>query len=376
MSNNKLIIAAAGSGKTTFLINEAKKVIDKNVLITTYTESNKKEIKNKYIKSLGYIPNNIHIQNWFSFLLQHGVRPYQGIIDENLFYKKIGFSLTNNRSGIRYKNANNQPVYWSENENILKHYFNKELNIYSDKISKFIFNCNKKMKGEVIQRISRIYSNIFIDEVQDLAGWDLELLKLLFKTKINIILVGDPRQVVYLTHHPQKNPDYKFGNLDKFIEERCKKDICEIDKDYLNSSHRNNTQICEFSSKLFPKQSVPRACECKNCREHNEIDEGIFLVREVDVTEYCKNYSPTILRHEKALFPEWNFGKAKGLSFDRVLIYPTNPIKNWIKNNKTELAFYSRCKFYVAITRAKYSVGIVYNFKKDEEFDGIEKYNP
>jgi DNA helicase-2/ATP-dependent DNA helicase PcrA len=38
MKNNKLIIAAAGSGKTTYLINEAMKFKDERVLITTYTE--------------------------------------------------------------------------------------------------------------------------------------------------------------------------------------------------------------------------------------------------------------------------------------------------------------------------------------------------
>ena len=45
MMNNKLIIAAAGSGKTTYLINEAMKFKDEKVLITTYTEANEEEIK-------------------------------------------------------------------------------------------------------------------------------------------------------------------------------------------------------------------------------------------------------------------------------------------------------------------------------------------
>jgi ATP-dependent exoDNAse (exonuclease V) beta subunit len=40
MVNNKLIIAAAGSGKTTYLIDEAIKYREKKVLITTYTQAN------------------------------------------------------------------------------------------------------------------------------------------------------------------------------------------------------------------------------------------------------------------------------------------------------------------------------------------------
>ena len=45
MTNNKLIVAAAGSGKTTFLINEALKQQNAKILITTYTEANEAEIK-------------------------------------------------------------------------------------------------------------------------------------------------------------------------------------------------------------------------------------------------------------------------------------------------------------------------------------------
>ena len=47
MKNNKLIIAAAGSGKTTYLINEAMRFKDDKILITTYTEANEDEIKKK-----------------------------------------------------------------------------------------------------------------------------------------------------------------------------------------------------------------------------------------------------------------------------------------------------------------------------------------
>jgi len=56
------------------------------------------------------------------------------------------------------------------------------------------------------------------------------------------------------------------------------------------------------------------------------------------------------------------------------LIYPTAPIKKWLKDNSQNLKSVSRCKFYVAITRAKYSVGIVYNYRGSDEFEGIEKY--
>ena len=95
MSKNKLLISAAGSGKTTFLVKEALRVKDQNVLISTYTEANEAEIIKNIIKQTkGYIPKNITIQTWFSFLLQHGVRPYQSVLNTELHESRIGFYLT------------------------------------------------------------------------------------------------------------------------------------------------------------------------------------------------------------------------------------------------------------------------------------------
>ena len=123
MSKNKLIIAAAGSGKTTYLIEQAKKIKDGNVLITTYTEANKAEIRNKFN---GCIPSNVTIQTWFSFLLQHGVRPYQSVMHNDLNNKRIGFLLTEERSGKKYDNdgkaikvknpttGKEHPIYWKQ----------------------------------------------------------------------------------------------------------------------------------------------------------------------------------------------------------------------------------------------------------------------
>ena len=139
MKTNKLIIAAAGSGKTTLLVNEALKNSSEKILITTYTLSNEEEIRKKIIEINKCIPENITVQTWFSFLLQHGVRPYQGC----LFEKKVkGMILVNKQSAFRYNHENGFPVYHKE-ENIQKHYFTDPFKIYSDKLSKFVFRCNQ-----------------------------------------------------------------------------------------------------------------------------------------------------------------------------------------------------------------------------------------
>lgn len=103
---NRLIIAAAGAGKTTYLVNQAIQQ-SVNVLITTYTIANEMEIRKKFIELNGCVPHNVTIQTWYSFLLQHGVRPFQGVVLDDKIH---GMILVNKKSGKRY-DSKNGPVY-------------------------------------------------------------------------------------------------------------------------------------------------------------------------------------------------------------------------------------------------------------------------
>jgi DNA helicase II / ATP-dependent DNA helicase PcrA len=386
MSNqNKLLIAAAGAGKTTFLVREALKIKNESVLITTYTEANEAEIKKKIIKENlegKFVPSNITILTWFTFLLKHGVKPYQGAANDILFEKNInGMSFVKEQSGYWYTNKSGIRICYGEDE-FEKYYFNPELKIYSDKISKFVFRCNTKSNGNLLDRLSRIYSHIFIDEVQDLAGYDLEILKLLFKSNISTLLVGDPRQVTYLTHHERKHTAYKDGNIKEFVNDKCKSLSCLIDETTLRKSHRNNLEICNFSSRLFPNLPLSEPCNCSNCRKYVTDHKGIYVIHEPQVNKYRHQYSPAVLRYEDSISPEWNFGKSKGLTFDRVLIYPTKTIIQYLNDGKLTKTVNGKIKksfditkFYVALTRARYSVAIVYDYNDVEVFiEGIQKW--
>jgi len=372
--NNKLIIAAAGAGKTTYLIKKALKIEkNENILITTYTIANENEIKKKIIELNGFIPSNIKIITWFSFLLKHGAKPYKGCFNGKLYDQDIKGVILVNKKSAQYKFKTQ-----------LEYYFNQDWKIYSDKLSDFVYECNKRSKGLVIKRLENIFDYIFIDEVQDLAGYDLEILKLLFNSKINTLLVGDPRQTVYLTHHENKFKKYKNGKIQEFIQNEVK-NICEIDTETLNISHRNNQQICDFSSQLYPEYVKVNSCNC--CIKKNVEHQGIFLIEKKYVDDYIKYYSPVKLRWDSRTKLDgivYNFGESKGLTFDRVLIFPTKSIKKWLENqqdhlekiqlkndievkkiknfkttNNALLSETAKAKLYVAITRAKYSVAFV-----------------
>ena len=67
-----------------------------------------------------------------------------------------------------------------------------------------------------------------------------------------------------------------------------------------------------------------------------------------------------------------NFGQAKGLNFERVLILPNGPIKKFLKTGDIKKVEKSRAKFYVALTRARYSVAFLYD--DEVNLEGIEDY--
>lgn len=365
--SSKLIVAGAGSGKTTWLVNEALKISKEKVLITTFTDANERSIREKFFKSHGCIPANVTIMTWFAFLLQHGVRPYQSVIYDGSIK---GMLLVNSRSGFRFMSAKG-PVYYGEKD-AEPYYLSKSKKIYSDKIAKFVYKANKQTKGLVIDRMCRIYPNFFIDEVQDMAGYDLELINLLHKAGINLLMVGDPRQVTYHTHDEAMNKKYINGDTAKYLRDKCK--TASIDETTLCVSHRNHPSICRFANTVYP--NYPPLTSYERPRTGHD---GIFLVAPSDVSRYIAEYRPMQLRDKRNVVvnenaPAMNFGDAKGLTFDRVLIYPTKPILAWIKDPNSKIEDRSRARLYVAITRAKYSVAFVDGTIAAESLPLIERW--
>lgn len=384
MKENKLIIAAAGAGKTTFLIEEAFKRSD-NVLITTFTEENEAEIYDKFIRKYGYVPSHVTIQTWFSFLLQHGVRPYQGACNEVLFEEKInGILLMNQQSGLNYKfwkGGKEIPVYYSEDTDFIPHYFTKDKKLYTDKLAKFVIRANDNSGGNVIDRIARIYPTIYIDEIQDLAGYDLEIVKELFHSNANVLCVGDLRQVTYYTHSERKNKPYRHGMIKNYVLRECRvSDKIIVDETTLAKSHRNNKEICIFSSLIYPSFPATYPCDCENCHPKNIEHQGVYIVKESDLAHYLDKYRPVQLRHNMKVITDtrfscYNFGKSKGKTFDRVVIYPTTDIKSWLIERNTSLADKTRASLYVAVTRAKFSVAFVIPDNEVDRISGVEVWS-
>lgn len=80
-------------------------------------------------------------------------------------------------------------------------------------------------------------------------------------------------------------------------------------------------------------------------------------------SSYIEKYnSVTVLRHDKNVdtkgLPAMNIGIAKGRTFDRVMIFPTQPMLKYLED-KDETKLKAPERLYVAVTRARFSVAFV-----------------
>jgi DNA helicase-2/ATP-dependent DNA helicase PcrA len=230
---NVAVVACAGGGKTWGVVSEALKHAAR-VLITTYTDENTDQIRSYIIQQVGCVPCNIDVISWYRFLLRHGVRPYQNLV----------FSRPRTRS-ILFKDA----PYGVFKRTEMKYFFAGEY-VYRNRLSDFACLVDERTDGLVVSRMTRIYSHIFIDEMQDLAGYDLELIIRLFRSKASVTLVGDPRQATFSTNNSGKNRTFRRSGIFDWLNEQKRRNLCTIEESC--TCHRGNQKICDFGDALFP----------------------------------------------------------------------------------------------------------------------------
>lgn len=376
--SNKIIVASAGSRKTTYIVKEALSNHTDNILILTYTIDNINQIRNYIIRENGFIPTNITILSWFSFLLQECVRPYQNFVYSDKRIETVYFPPDIGKFKIDRR--------FIKKENIKNYFLVGGKYIINEHISEFAYLCNDKSNGKVIGRLEEIYSKIFIDEVQDISGYDFDIVELLLKSKIQCYLVGDCRQATYFTTCSPKYKKYKGKNIINLFNDWQSKNLCSVVEK--NDCYRSNQIICDFADGFYPHL---RKTQSFNNDETGH--DGLFIVKESQVFSYIEKHNPTILRWNRNAdtfgLEAKNFGTTKGQTFERVLIFPTEGFKKYLadgkltkvtkkKNKKTQVMTeeisdtFDLAKFYVAITRAKYSVAIVFNGKSI--FDKLTPY--
>lgn len=338
--NNRAIIAAAGSRKTQHIIDQVLGDPTKRVLVTTYTNENLNQIVNRLSAGTGLLPSHVTVMGWFTFLMNQCARPYQSYVLDDIGVMG-GLNFLGQRSRFARKD---QPR---------RYYLDPSRAVYRNEVAALADEANRRSGGKVVDRLAGMYDHIYVDEIQDMAGYDLELLDVLLKSPIALTMVGDPRQATFSTNTAQKNKQYKGSRIVDWFSERT--DVCVIDNRV--ESYRCVQGICDFADDLYPE--LPRTISM-----NTEVTghDGIFPIKESEVDEYIRKYSPVVLRWNRRTptggLEAMNMGASKGSTYDRVLIFPTKPMINYY-NTRDFNQLNERAKFYVAATRAKYSTTFV-----------------
>ncbi len=332
--DKKLVLAVAGSGKTTEIINKVN--YNDKTLIVTYTENNYNNIKNKIIKKFNAIPPNVRIYTYFSFLYKFCFLP----LKKNLEVKGIDYNIIKNKRAT----AKNIAYYMDIG--------NKKM--YHCRLAKL---CNEILIYQIKNRLEKYFDNIYIDEIQDFSGHDFNFLLSIIQCKCSIFLVGDYYQHTYDTSRDgnvNKNlynnygsyvnkfkhsiPEIEFDNTSFLKSKRCSKEVCSFIKNQLDiniESYFNHTSIVkEITDEEELKNIVTNPAVVKLFYQNSKK----YDIKNVD-----------------------NWGNSKGETYNDVCVILNENTYQLYKNNSTnKLAFATKNKLYVACSRPRQNLYIVY----------------
>lgn len=345
-SNNYLTLAVAGSGKTQSIVDACVAAEPaERILVLTYTAANQQELKDRLATSAGD-RHNIDVRGWFSFLINDFARPY------------LPYAYDGER--VRGFDFKSEPQQGTSNDQ-WRRYFNKHGEARRVHLSQLAHRVNDVASGKPVARLERIYDRIFIDEVQDLCGWDLEILRLLMASSVPLEMVGDVRQAILLTNGREpKNKKYQYMKIWDWFRAESKARRLEIAQ--MNESRRCRPEIVALADSLFRDDLGFDSTVSLN--KTATPHDGIFLVRSQDVDAYVGAHRPLFLRRVASSgksfnhFDPMNIGVSKGLGAENVLIFPTaEQIK--LLQHGTPLELQRAAYLYVAITRARQSVAFI-----------------
>lgn len=344
--NNHLTLAVAGSRKTQGIIDRcAAEKKSARILILTYTTANQTELRNRLATFAGD-HLQIEVSGWFSFLISHFVRPFLPLLYAG---KRV--------RGFDYKSP---PQQYSRVEDWSR-YFNDHDEVRKVHLAQLAVEVEKVSNNAVVDRIERLYDRIYIDEVQDLCGYDLEILNLLLHSRVPIEMVGDIRQAILVTNdREKKHKKFMYMGVWEWFKSQEKARRLVISQ--RRETWRCGPAIASFADSLFGPEwdFMPTVSNNNRTSGHD----GVFLVKPENIDSYVAEYNPLALRHSSSTGKAWNhidfmnIGESKGIGRERVLIYPTQAMGNFIQKG-SPLEAQQAARFYVAVTRAEQSVAIV-----------------
>lgn len=316
LNTKRVINAVAGSGKTSYIVDQLL-LEDKKSLILTYTTANQENIKEKIIKKFGYLPSNIFIYGYFEFLLKFIIKPLCPYPVRDICFEIPDFRYTS-------------PFTRNKNE------------IFHNRMAKYILENLLEFK----QRMDRYFDEVFIDEMQDLASDDFNWMLNLKDLEIPVTLVGDFFQSTFASSRRGNHLGNLYNNFSTY------KAIIEeagyyFDTTTLVKSHRCTSTTCDF---INDNLGI-------NIESANDTTSEILNITDVEeIKQILDNNKIKKLFYQNAgkfNVNGENWGNSKGKTFGKVcVILNDTTYKKYVKNELSELAPQTLRKFYVACTRS------------------------
>jgi DNA helicase II / ATP-dependent DNA helicase PcrA len=340
---NRLTLAVAGGRKTQGIVDDcAEADAADRILVLTYTVANQEELSARLARHRP-LAAAVDVQGWFSFLLSHWVRPYLPWLFPGRVLQGLNFE------GDAGQYATGQTRFLDDKGRAYKRH-----------LARLATQVEAASDGAVLDRLSRIYDRIWIDEVQDLNGYDLVVLERLMESRIELEMVGDVRQAILQTNvRDPKYQQYKGVEIKRWFDLHAKEGRLKIE--HHSTTWRCNSAIATFADRIFDASWDFTPTTSRN--ETTTGHDGLFAVAPEHAEAYVQMFRPLCLRYSAASgrgldLPLTNIAMAKGLENDRLLLVLTNTMKEFICSGKA-LAAGTACSLYVAVTRARASVALL-----------------
>lgn len=322
--DKRLILAVAGSGKTTYIINKLD--LDRNHLVITYTINNLRNLRTKIVKRWGYFPKNIRLFSYYNFLYSFCYKPY---LHKKISAKGVNFKPNPNRFAkgrARHIDSGNR--------------------LYSNRIPKFF-----EIEGvltNIKNRLSKYFDQILIDEIQDFGGHDFNFLETLANAETDIIFVGDFYQHTFDTSR-DGNVNGKLHNDYSEYQSRFEKIGLQTDTNKLNKSYRCSPSVCKFISEKLE-------IEIDSHGENSTQIEFIDCQNKADAIFNNSNIVKLFYQeHNKYDCFSGNWGGCKGEDHykDVCIVLNATTFRKYNNNCLADLSPSSKNKLYVALSRAR-----------------------
>lgn len=307
-----LIIAGAGSGKTSVLTSRVNFLIEcgvscDSILCVTFTNKAANEMRERLLYTLGTSVYDIKISTFHSFGLflikKHfdllGYSTNFTILDNNdslnlvkIIIKELDLSFDHYNPYIIkdiISNSKNNFINSLEYEKFVTNDYEKNVfmifKLYEIKLKKnncvdfedllylpvTLFKCHK----DILEIYQDLYKYILIDEYQDINNVQYMLVKMLSDKNKNICVVGDESQSIYSFRGANFNNILNFEN-----------DYNNCSTFYLEQNYRSTCTILNAANSLIKNNKYKKD---KNLWTRNEIGEKIYYYNannDVDEADY------------------------------------------------------------------------------------------